>query len=645
MISSNKASNEGKGQAGPALKQNLTALLASASASETLRAPVALAPAAPAGALTLLDQAKALQCRLNNQPPAYTCQLSLKIGFFFDGTGNNLDADVGTDEHSNVARLYRAYPDDFEHAGIYKHYIPGLSTYFRDIGDIGDDDGAAFAKYGDARLDKAMQWLDETVARHPADKIESIQVYVFGFSRGATLARAYVRRIQDRCQQLRGQSGRYTWPKVGKPFSVEFLGLFDTVASVGIPASAGLNSLFLAKKWRDLEPVLESRREDRRSGLAVQAFGSQPGADPTPNAWDGHQGWGRNLRVPPVVRRTVHLMAMNEIRNSFPLDTIWDGSKLPDNSEEIVYPGAHSNVGGGYRPGEGGKSMKSEYMLSKIPLRKMYDEAVLAGVPLLSLDVALNQADFAFESELQEHFNETLKLAGLQGGLLGDALLAHNKLYLRWRFRKIRLKLRAQDAPGINAGEATYRKESDRINARLSALENDPQRRAAEREMVKKRAEWEFATASAPGYHQQAEQDAYLAAKQRFDELNDPYLRERAKLRTLPSHEGELVGNLDAYDRQLMKDVDFLKKQALHTKEPLRPHYTALMEAHDDEFLHGKGLTDAKVIAFFDHFVHDSLAGFAKDVTLPSDPRCCYIGGDDELKYASNRVVGEKSAG
>lgn len=44
-------------------------------------------------------------------------------------------------------------------------------------------------------------------------------------------------------------------------------------------------------------------------------------------------------------------------------------------------------------------------------------------------------------------------------------------------------------------------------------------------------------------------------------------------------------------------------------------------------------------------FVHDSLAGFAKDVTLPSDPRCCYIGGDEELKYANNRPVETKPLG
>ena len=35
-----------------------------------------------------------------------------------------------------------------------------------------------------------------------------------------------------------------------------------------------------------------------------------------------------------------------------------------------------------------------------------------------------------------------------------------------------------------------------------------------------------------------------------------------------------------------------------------------------------------------DQYVHDSLAGFAKDETLPSDPRCIYVGGDDEYRFA-----------
>ncbi|WP_374255672.1 DUF2235 domain-containing protein [Aquabacterium sp.] len=643
MINSNKAPSEKSGIAGPALKQNLTALLTSASAHETLTAPVVMAPVAPMGGMSLLDQARTLHHQMDQLPAAHTCQLVLRVGFFFDGTGNNLDADLGTDEHSNVARLFKAYPDDLEHAGTFKYYVPGLGTYFRDIGDIGDDDGARFARHGDARLDKAMQWLDEAIARHPVDKIAAIEVYLFGFSRGATLARAFARRIQDRCTPSAGAPHRHVWTDAGKSFSIRFMGLFDTVASVGIPASAGWNSFLVAMKWRDLELALEARRRDDRSGLAVQAFGSRAGADPTPNSWDGHSGWASNLRVPPVVQRTVHLMAMNEIRNSFPLDTIWDGSQLPPNAAEIVYPGAHSDVGGGYRPGEEGKSATRGLMLSKIPLRKMYDEAVLAGVPLLSLDMASNQADFAFDPELQSCFNEVMAHAELKGGLLGASLLSHSKLYLKWRFRKIRLKLRAQDTPAIESTENVYRREDQAMRERLSAMEADPQRRAAERDMIGKKSAWESLTMSAPAYEHAAAHADYVEAKERFDALNDPYLKERAKLRTLPSHDGELVGNLEAYDRQLMRDVAFLKAHAAHAKAPLRPHYQTVIQAHDEEFLHGQGLTNEHVIEFFDTFVHDSLAGFAKDVTLPSDPRCCYIGGDDELKYANHQPVRSKA--
>jgi hypothetical protein len=218
-------------------------------------------------------------------------------------------------------------------------------------------------------------------------------------------------------------------------------------------------------------------------------------------------------------------------------------------------------------------------------------------------------------------------------------LIAHNQLYQRWRFRKIHLRLRAQDAASINAQESRFKKDAEAITAREAELENDPARKAAERDMNNKKAQWEIATQSAPDFSHDAEQSAHLAAKEKFDALNDPYLRERAKLRTLPGYGGELVGHLDAYDRQLMKDVAFIKEHAKKSKTKLRPHYASLVEAYDDEFVHGKGLTDQLVIEFFDSFVHDSLAGFAKDVTLPSDPRCCYIGGDEELKYADNRPM------
>ncbi|MDE2076585.1 MAG: DUF2235 domain-containing protein [Burkholderiales bacterium] len=623
-------------QQGPGLRQPLNGLSSSASALDTLLAPVSPPPDAPIGELNPFAASAALHARLGTTPNAYTCKVKLKIGFFFDGTGNNLDADVGTDEHSNVARLFRAFYDVDQDKGIYKHYIPGLGTYFREIGDEGGDWGNGFGARGEDRLDQAMKWLDETIAKHPADKIESIELSVFGFSRGSTLARAFARRVDARCD-WRGNEA--IWPTVNKSLCIHFLGLFDTVASVGLPASTGLGASQVAFDASVLDKKLDSRRTGWGSGLQAQAFGDSPGADPTPWIFDGHMAWAHDLRIPPVVSRTIHLMAMNELRNSFPLDTIWNGNELPAGATEIVYPGAHSNVGGGYRPGEAGKSLRREFMLSKIPLRKMYEEAVSNGVPLLPLDNPKIADDFAFDSELADRFNSVMTHAGFTQGRLGDALLAHSQLYYRWRFRKIRLRLREQEFAEIQKEESVFRREAEGddghsgLKQRVDQLKEQSDQ--AERDMQRKHNAWLTASQHAPDFDHEARHQAYMDAKMRHERALDAYLKEKGKLDTLPDYKGELIGKLDLYDEHLIKDVNYLKSQLASGKK-LRPHYERLLQAYDDEFTHGRGLTDPLVIDFYDSFVHDSLAGFAKDVTLPSDPRCCYIGGDKELKYADN---------
>jgi len=627
---------------GPALRQPLGALSSSAAASRTLLSPVCPSPAAPMCEPDLAQRSQALVARCAGQQPAHTCKVTVRVAFFFDGTGNNLNADEGADKHSNVARLYKAHEPDTPESGIYRYYIPGLGTYFKEIGDIGDDDGMAFGKYGDARLDQAMRWLDATLAKHPVDKIEAVKLSVFGFSRGATLARAFARRVASRCSDGSG-SATAMLRSINRPCEISFLGLFDTVASVGLPASTGLGSLATAKKWVALDAAMARRR----TWLNTLAFGDKPGADPTPGVFDGHWSWASNLRIPALVKRTVHLMAMTEFRNSFPLDTVWDGANLPEGAQEIVYPGAHSNVGGGYRPGEGGKSVLKVLLLSKIPLRKMYEEAVAHGVPLKALKDPSIAADFEFDGALSERFNKVISAGGFTQGRLGDALLAHSELYYRWRFRKIRLRLREQEYADIRKQSETFRKEGEGdpaagqqgLKARVAALERDPARLRAEKDMNDRKREWLTACQAAPGFPHDSEERAYQAAKARFDAANDPYLRERAKLRALPDYSGELIGNLDAYDRNLLKDVDYIKARQAGGAKALRPHYQRMLKAYDDEFIHGKGLSDALVIEFFDNFVHDSLAGFAKDETLPSDPRCCYIGGDKELKFASNEPV------
>jgi hypothetical protein len=125
----------------------------------------------------------------------------------------------------------------------------------------------------------------------------------------------------------------------------------------------------------------------------------------------------------------------------------------------------------------------------------------------------------------------------------------------------------------------------------------------------------------------------------------DDSLKAKARKDALPNMES-LQAMLDVYDRQLLADVQAIReaftKRGMFGGAPdfarrgeLRPHYKILVEAYENEFENNKGLTDEKIIGLFDNYIHDSLAAFAKDATLPSDPRVVYLGGDEKYEYAS----------
>lgn len=118
--------------------------------------------AAPVAKLDAIKSVSALR----STPICLTCQVQLRVAVFFDGTGNNLNADVPTNEHSNVAKLFRSHLDNDPGAGIYALYVPGLGTYFKDIGDPGEEWGAAFGKMGEPRLAWAMERIDQIVAKY-----------------------------------------------------------------------------------------------------------------------------------------------------------------------------------------------------------------------------------------------------------------------------------------------------------------------------------------------------------------------------------------------------------------------------------------------------------------------------------------------
>jgi hypothetical protein len=212
------------------------------------------------------------------------------------------------------------------------------------------------------------QHLLDAVKRYGSTKprMRKIRLSVFGFSRGAAEARAWVNMTLH----------RFGGAIAGIPLQIDFLGLFDTVASVGLAQST------------------------------PKPF--------TKENFNGHAAWAddRYMPVPASVKRCVHLVAAFEVRGSFPLDSVCQGNSLPFNCKEIVYPGVHSDVGGGYPPDDQGRALGQgtagdKRKLSQISLAQMYREARMAGVPLAPESAMLDfqRTNFAIDPQLREDFN------------------------------------------------------------------------------------------------------------------------------------------------------------------------------------------------------------------------------------------------
>ncbi len=363
--------------------------------------------------------------------PLGACEQTIHVNLFFDGTNNNDDAktpgrwrDSTHKIHTNVARLFKACPSRPQQ-GIFSSYIAGVGTLFPELGEdtysssgkafasgfakrcawgytrvlnalheamapgneselIRDDDAARICAKLDWNLgssllttkEKHLGSLHESLVQQCKRNrlIEKAYINVFGFSRGAAGARVFVSKL------ING------WAKGGKlagkiDYEVNFMGLFDTVASVGPP-------------------------ESFQSAISLEFF-------------DGHfwAAGGGALNIPAKVRRCVHFFSMHEQRMSFPLDSIRKGQSYPAGDSrllEVPYPGVHSDVGGSYAPGDQGKSVKGEgHRLGKIPLHDMYIEALKSGVPLMLDDNgAANQmdadslADFNIDPAVAKAFND-----------------------------------------------------------------------------------------------------------------------------------------------------------------------------------------------------------------------------------------------
>ncbi|RWR02603.1 hypothetical protein ED28_06990 [[Pantoea] beijingensis] len=335
----------------------------------------------------------------------FTCSQSLHISLFFDGTGNNNEHDTSVDpaHPTNIAKLYHASlrGDDVESKGYFSYYMPGVGTPFPKIGELDySDDGLKYASGGENRINWALLMLvdaltytvtslqtrlsDEVAksklsdmrahwpltgevnrrnvinnllaplkAKVPLAKphLLNIKLYIYGFSRGAAEARTFVSWLTE---LFPARDGKAEMALLGLPVSIEFLGVLDTVPSVGIA---------------HILPFAE-----------------------------GHMGWANGTqqlpdgdKFPNLIKCCRHFVAAHEQRLCFPLDTIRRPEGVyPAQTKEVIYPGMHSDVGGGYPPGEQGKARGGVgEVLSQIVLHDMYAAAFAAGAPLTAPEEAI----------------------------------------------------------------------------------------------------------------------------------------------------------------------------------------------------------------------------------------------------------------
>lgn len=277
--------------------------------------------------------------------------VTLVLGIFFDGTGNNAvnthnmleacsaqhfdidspDAEsilqrtaeekmgiTGTGAtsyagyYSNIHWLSELYQRKLSESGEYLQY----GVYIEGVGtQAGKPDsvigmGLGVADSGViAKTDDAVQLLSETIASaldllRGRYIVDSLLFDIFGFSRGAAAARHFANRVQSTDPAIVNavSSGLSNYSYNGKPAGrTRFIGIFDTVAAIGTPVN-GLN----------------------------------------PHSADTGEV---NLYLHPgVAEKVFHITAQHECRYNFALNSV--SPAWP----ELALPGVHSDIGGGYLP-------------------------------------------------------------------------------------------------------------------------------------------------------------------------------------------------------------------------------------------------------------------------------------------------------
>ena len=277
-----------------------------------------------------------------------------------DGTGNEFAAKDSPHGNSNVVKLYTALKLDNEQVA---YYHPGVGT----LGDPGKKGlarkwsvirGLAFGSGFEDNVLDAYRYLMQHYANGD-------RVYIFGFSRGAYTARALAGLLHGYGLLCRGNEGHipYAWRMYTqktasqkkknehsvqpdttfrdtfshKNFSIHFIGLWDTVSSVGW-ITTPLRLLDMAENAMIQRGRHAVSIDERRCFYRDNLYG-----EPV------------EVEIPAASSDTPAEAATPEIQDVL----------------QVWFSGVHSDVGGSYKQSQSG--------LANIPLKWMIEETRKAG--------------------------------------------------------------------------------------------------------------------------------------------------------------------------------------------------------------------------------------------------------------------------
>ncbi|EHP37672.1 hypothetical protein OR16_41521 [Cupriavidus basilensis OR16] len=463
------------------------------------------------------------------------------------------------------------------------------------------------------RLSAALDQFEEAYkdAKSSMNKVQRIEVSVFGADRGGVLARAFVNELVRKYKRRSDVDLTIE----GDTIEIKFLGLLDAVSS-----------LMAENKLLDFVPLV---------GMIKQNYGDKP------------------LGVPEAVQRCVHFAAAHELRFYQRLDSL-----EKTRGDQYLYPGTSEDITGGAPPG----SMGFRAELQRVALRDMLNEALMAGAAVDMMEylaqyksdvfrmftLAHPVSDGTASYKIPDLINAYRAIVPHQKGL---NFQDHMQVFLRW------LAVRYQ-SPAFRASMSATTDGAKKAHQALSLQRADAE---AAYQAERKRSPLDPKALGQALARMQATRDAEMQSlRSTALVLANPVVSvwerigseaaEQTRRLSMQAGLKESAGRMRklGQDMELPYDADMEQSAQAIEAFMLSPQALALTQAWQDG-ASGKNPLPPQVMALFDLLVHDTMLTSWHDHILSStlyfQTRATdTFGTSDVEKEAKKRAADERAA-